>query len=356
MTAVDLHQLKQQIGDWAQELGFQQLAVSDLDLSEHENHLKRWLEQGFHGTMSWMENHLEKRCHPELLQPGTVRVITARMDYRPEQIPLIPEDGDNSALISCYAHGRDYHKTIRARLTQLAKTINAHTPHEYRAFVDSAPVLERALAEKSGLGWIGKNTMLINKDAGSWFFLGELFTNLPLPTDADEGKVDNQNHCGTCTACLDECPTGAIVAPNQVDARKCISYLTIEYDGSIPIELRPLIGNRIFGCDDCQVACPWNKFSAATRAKDFTARDYVKQKSLAELFLWTEEEFLKQTEGSPIRRTGYRNWLRNIAVALGNAENNDINQQALLQRKDHSDELIREHTRWALETIQAINT
>jgi epoxyqueuosine reductase len=359
---IDLSSLKQQIQQWGRELGFQQISVADLDLSAHESHLRRWLQQHFNGDMDWMAENIDKRCHPEQLHTGTMRVITARMDYRPEHIPLLPEEhGDllykNTAQISCYAQGRDYHKVMRARLTQLGKRINDHLaqfpPHNSRAFVDSAPVLERALAEKSGLGWIGKNTMLINKNAGSLFFLGELFTNLPLPLDAepDNSNYSSQNHCGTCSACISSCPTGAIVAPYQVDARKCISYLTIEHKGSIPLELRSLMGNRIFGCDDCQLVCPWNKFSETTTEKDFSPRVFTQNRPLHELFLWSEEEFLKQTEGSPIRRVGYERWLRNIAIGLGNAQPTAKNISALQQRKDFPSALVQEHLEWALENM-----
>jgi len=354
MNPADLLSLKQRIQQWGAELGFQQVSIADVDLSAHEPRLRQWLQQHFHGTMDWMAENVDKRCHPEQLHEGTLRVITARMDYRPELIPLIPTEHSNEAQISCYANGRDYHKVMRTRLSQLADKINAQlnqtgSSHRGRAFVDSAPVLERALAEKSGLGWIGKNTMLINKDAGSLFFLGELFTNLPLPLDE---TVDNSNHCGTCTACISSCPTGAIVGPYQVDARKCISYLTIEHKGSIPVELRSLMGNRIFGCDDCQIVCPWNKFSTITTEKDFSPRDYVKQKPLFELFLWSEEEFLKQTEGSPLRRVGYERWLRNIAVGLGNAEPTSENINALQQRKYFPSELVQEHVAWALGKLR----
>lgn len=358
MNDIDLNQLTQQIHQWGAELGFQQVAISDLDLSAYEPHLRQWLQQHFHGTMHWMAENIDKRCHPEQLQAGTLRVITARMDYRPAQIPLIPTDTSsdyqNQAQISCYANGRDYHKVMRARLAQLAEKINTQvsqhldTTQPGRAFVDSAPVLERALAEKSGLGWIGKNTMLINKSAGSWFFLGELFTPLLLPLNKNP---DNSNHCGSCSACMDSCPTGAIVAPYQVDARKCISYLTIEHQGSIPAELRPLMGNRIFGCDDCQIVCPWNKFSSATTEKDFSPRTYTQNRSLAELFLWSEENFLQQTAGSPLRRVGYERWLRNIAVGLGNAQATRENIHALQQRKDFPSELVREHVIWALQRL-----
>lgn len=344
----NLQTLKQQILQWGQELGFQQLSVSDLDLSAHEPHLREWLRQNFHGDMHWMAENVDKRCHPQLLHPGTLRVITARLDYRPDVAPLIATDRSDHAQVSCYANGRDYHKLMRGRLAQLASRINTLMPQQGRAFVDSAPVLERALAEKAGLGWIGKNTLLINKQAGSWFFLGELFTSLPLPLD---DVIDNSNHCGSCSACIDGCPTGAIVGPYRVDARRCISYLTIEHKGSISPELRPLMGNRIFGCDDCQVVCPWNKFSRATREKDFSPRLYTQNKSLVELFLWSEEEFLRQTEGSPLRRIGYERWLRNLAVALGNASPSPAHINALQQRTTFPSTLVQEHVLWALERL-----
>jgi epoxyqueuosine reductase len=383
-ASLDLHALLAQIRAWGRELGFQQLSIADVDLSTHEPHLHRWLDQHFHGTMDWMAENSAMRCHPEQLHTGTLRVITIRMDYRPQQIPLLPEQHDdkqytNNAQISCYAWGRDYHKVIRARLSQLAECINAHLSNELklaaqdsRPFVDSAPVLERALAEKSGLGWIGKNTMLINKNAGSWFFLGELFTNLPLPLDkkpldkrlsennslaADSShdyssqNYSSQNHCGTCSACIDVCPTGAIIAPYQVDARKCISYLTIEHKGSIPVELRSKMGNRVFGCDDCQIVCPWNKFSETTTEKDFSPRAFTQNRPLHELFLWSEEEFLKQTEGSPVRRVGYERWLRNLAVGLGNAQPTPENIHALQQRRDFPSALVQEHVGWAIKRL-----
>lgn len=348
MTMPDLNLLKQRILGWGRELGFAHIGVSDLELSSHAQHLQRWLEQGFHGDMDWMAANQDKRHHPAQLHAGTVRVITARMDYRPDVIPLIPLEHSNEAQISCYAWGRDYHKTLRHRLGRLADRISHELPHDHRAFVDSAPVLERALAEKSGQGWIGKNTMLINKQAGSWFFLGEIFTTLPLPLDTE---VDNSNHCGTCSACITSCPTGAIVAPYQVDARKCISYLTIEHKGTIAVELRPLMGNRVFGCDDCQIVCPWNKFSTPTQEKDFSPRAFTQHKQLSELFLWSEEEFLKHTEGSPLRRIGYERWLRNLAVGLGNAQATDENISALQQRKAFPSALVIEHVEWALEQL-----
>jgi epoxyqueuosine reductase len=357
MDQDQLEQLKNRILSWGKELGFQQLAVADADVSGHLQFVEKWLENGYHGSMSWMERNRDKRYQPDQLLPGTLRVITARMDYRPATSPEIPENQSDTALVSSYAHGRDYHKTLRARLTTLAKRINEDAPHQYRAFVDSAPVLERALAEQSGLGWIGKNTMLINKDAGSWFFLGELFTNIPLPVDnMSETDIGTDNperkHCGTCTACLDDCPTSAIVSPWQVDARRCISYLTIEHDGSIEESLRPLIGNRIFGCDDCQVVCPWNKFSEASSEKDFQPRPAILEQPLAKLFGWSEEEFLSRTEGSPIRRIGYENWSRNIAIGLGNATACNSNIEALRSRLNDASGVVREHVQWALARLE----
>jgi len=334
-----------QIREWSLQLGFQQLAVSDVDLSAYRDHLERWLAQHFHGEMDYMERHRELRLAPERLHPGTLRVLSVRMDYNlDKEQTLAPLLQREKAYISRYARGRDYHKLIRRRLQLLAERITTATGEfGYRAFVDSAPVLERALAEKAGLGWIGKNTMLINKKAGSWFFLGELFTDLPLPVDSPVSA-----HCGSCTACLEICPTQAFTAPNQLDARRCISYLTIELKGSIPEPLRPLIGNRVFGCDDCQLICPWNKFTTLTTEADFSPRHGLANSDLATLFLWTEAEFLERTSGSPIRRTGYEGWLRNLAVGLGNAPSTIPVIQALQARVEHPSALVREHVSWAL--------
>ena len=292
-----------------------------------------------------MQRHGSIRSHPAELVPGTLRIISARMDYLPADPQSISVLKNSSlAYISRYALGRDYHKVIRQRLQKLADKIQAHTgKFGYRALVDSAPVLERAIAEKAGLGWIGKNTMLINKNAGSWFFLGELFTDLPLPVDSKAG-----DHCGTCSACLDICPTKAFVAPNTLDARKCISYLTIELRTSIPEELRPLMGNRVFGCDDCQLCCPWNKFSSPTNEKDFSPRHELDQAELITLFNWTENEFLENTAGSPIRRIGYECWLRNLAVGLGNAKQSPEIINALQNKSNHPSVLVKEHVAWAL--------
>lgn len=346
ITSMDLSLLMAQIRQWGRELGFQQIGISDIDLDQPRQHLQRWLEKNFHGDMQYMASHGEKRSRPEQLLPGTLRVLSARMDYLPDTDDMEEVLADsNKGYISRYALGRDYHKLMRKRLAALAQKISSVAgQHNHRAFVDSAPVLERALAEKAGLGWIGKNTMLINPKAGSWFFLGEIYTDLPLPLDPPQETM----HCGTCTACLDDCPTGAIVAPNQVDARRCISYLTIELRESIPLELRPLMGNRIYGCDDCQLVCPWNKFSEHTQETDFQPRNNLQAAELIELFQWTEEAFLKRTEGSAIRRIGYECWLRNIAVALGNAAHSDEVVAALKEKVGHPSALVREHTEWAL--------
>ena len=337
--------LLSQIRDWASELGFQQLAVADVDLDSYQGYLDDWLAQNYHGEMDYMERQRDLRLAPAALHPGTMRVLTVRMDYSLEkEQTLSPLKQPHIAYISRYARGRDYHKLIRKRLQKLAERISAHIGEfGYRAFVDSAPVLERALAEKSGLGWIGKNTLLLNKQAGSWFFLGELFTDLPLPIDDPVSA-----HCGSCTACLDICPTQAFAGPNVLDARRCISYLTIELKGSIPEALRPLMGNRVFGCDDCQLICPWNKFSQLSSEQDFAPRHALDNSELSQLFLWSEETFMTRTEGSAIRRTGYEGWLRNLAVGLGNAPTTIAVIQALQARQEHPSALVREHVEWAL--------
>ena len=338
--------LARDIKSWGRALGFQQVGIADTELGEHETHLLNWLAAGRNGEMGYMAQHGTRRTRPAELVPGTLRVITVRMDYLPgtaapaDAVLHNPELG----MISRYALGRDYHKVVRTRLQKLADQIAARVgPFGYRAFTDSAPVLEKALAEKAGLGWIGKHTNLIQRDAGSWYFLGELYTDLPLPVDAPAS-----NHCGTCQACIDICPTQAIVAPYQLDARRCISYLTIELRGSIPIELRPLMGNHIYGCDDCQMVCPWNKSAQPTPEPDFAPRHGLDAPKLIELFAWTDEEFLKKTEGSAIRRIGYECWLRNIAVALGNASRSDAVTAALKTWADHPSSLVREHVAWAL--------
>lgn len=334
------------IRELATTLGFQQLAVTDIDLSAYEGHLDVWLARNFHGNMEYMARHRDLRLHPEDLHPGTIRVLSVRMDYSlSAEQSLTPLRNREKAYISRYARGRDYHKLIRKRLQQLAEQITELAgPMGYRAFVDSAPVLERALAEKAGLGWIGKNTMLLNKKAGSWFFLGELFTDLPLPIDEPVS-----GHCGSCTSCLEICPTQAFVGANELDARRCISYLTIELKGSIPEDLRAPIGNRVFGCDDCQLICPWNKFSQLSEENDFAPRHGLDNADLSELFLWSEETFLRNTEGSAIRRTGYEGWLRNLAVGLGNAPSTIPVLNALQRRQQHPSALVREHVAWALQ-------
>ncbi len=339
--------LKDAIGRWSRELGFQQMGVSDVDLSAAEKRLARWLEDRFHGEMGYMAHHGPKRSRPELLVPGTIRVISVRMDYLPED-PVAAAallDRRDKAYVSRYALGRDYHKVLRGRLRALARRIaEAIGPFGHRVFVDSAPVLEKPIAEKAGLGWIGKHTNLINRNAGSWFFLGELYTDLPLPVDVPE-----ESHCGSCRACLDVCPTGAIVAPYRLDARRCISYLTIELKGTIPVELRPLIGNRVYGCDDCQLFCPWNKFARRTDETDFAPRHGLDAPDLVALFAWSEDTWLAKTEGSAMRRTGYAQWLRNLAVALGNAETTPEIVAALESRRNHVSDMVREHVKWALE-------
>ena len=345
MTEIDFNQIATDIKKWGIELGFQEVSFTDIDLSKYEHHLKDWIDRNYHGAMSYMAENHDKRCHPEQLVPGTIRVVCVRMDYAMDsEDSLDSMQNTGKAYISRYARGRDYHKLIRKRLQKLARKIqDVAGPFGYRAFVDSAPVLERALAEKAGMGWIGKNTMLINKQAGSWFFLGELFTDLPLPVD--EQVAD---HCGSCSACLDICPTNAFVKPNLLDATRCISYLTIELRTSIPVEFRKPMGNRIYGCDDCQFVCPWNKFSKPTQEKDFTPRHSLDDAQLVDLFAWSEREFLKRTEGSAIRRIGYDCWLRNIAVALGNAPSSKEIVNSLRSRLNNVPDMVNEHIEWAL--------
>ncbi len=345
-TIDDPEGLKTDIRDWAIDLGFQQIGVSDIRLEQAEARLQAWLSANFHGRMDYMSRHGTRRSRPQELVPGTLRIISARMDYLPESqdaaIALL--DHEQRAYVSRYALGRDYHKVLRGRLRALARRIEESVGQfGYRVFVDSAPVLEKPIAEKAGLGWIGKHTNLINRHAGSWFFLGELYTDLPLPADAADGS-----HCGTCRACIDVCPTGAIVAPYKLDARRCISYLTIELKGSIPTEFREAIGNRIYGCDDCQLFCPWNKFARQSAEPDFAPRHDLDAADLAALFEWDEATWLAKTEGSAIRRIGFERWLRNIAVALGNAESNAAIIGALNKRRYSDSKLVAEHVEWAL--------
>lgn len=331
---------------WGKALGFSEVGITDIDLSSEEKKHQEWIAKGFHGDMDYMAKHGTKRTRPNELVPNTVRVISVRMDYLPPNAKPSWEviHQPNLAFISRYALGRDYHKVLRQRLQSLCEKISASTQDfEYRVFTDSAPVLEVALAEKAGLGWRGKHTLLINKDRGSWFFLGEIYTNLPLPLDAPAS-----NHCGSCSACLDICPTQAIVAPYEVDARRCISYLTIELKTSIPEPLRPLIGNRVYGCDDCQLACPWNKFAENTQMQDFYVRHGLDDVTLVECFGWSQQTFEERMAGSAIYRIGYVQWLRNIAVGLGNANTSIEVINALQSRANDADPMLKEHVLWAL--------
>ena len=347
MTKVELLHLARRIKTWGQELGFQQVGIADVDLGKDEVLLKRWLAEGRHGEMEYMERHGSRRARPAELVPGTVRVISARMNYLPETAANPWQVLKNSTLgyVSRYALGRDYHRLIRKRLQSLATRISNSTgPLGYRVFTDSAPVLEKPLARNAGLGWIGKHTNLINTAAGSWFFLGEIYTDLALPTDHP-----SEDHCGTCRACIEVCPTGAITGPYQLDARRCISYLTIELRGSIPVKLRPLIGNRIYGCDDCQLVCPWNRYAQFTGEMGFLPRHQLDAPGLLKLFRWTESDFLRIMDGSAIRRIGYICWLRNVAVALGNAPYDPTILEGLRERNEHPSSLVREHVAWALD-------
>ena len=348
---IDLQELTNLIKAWGKALGFQQVGICDLDVSQHREALENWLAQGFHGDMQFFERNQELRLAPDLLHPGAVRAISVRMNYLPPDASFARNlASSEKAYISRYALGRDYHKVLRKRLKQLADKIKQHcASFDARPFVDSAPVLEHALAEKAGIGWTGKHSLTLNKEAGSYFFLGELLINLPLPIDApiEEG-------CGTCNACISICPTQAIVAPYIVDATKCISYLTIENDKAIPLEFRDAIGNRVYGCDDCQLICPWNKYAEITEEKDFFARQVLHNRDLVTLFNWSEDEFLAHTEGSAIRRIGYRKWQRNLAVGLGNitdASQIDFAIQALKQAQATASELLLEHINWALTKL-----
>ncbi|TCV91787.1 epoxyqueuosine reductase [Luteibacter rhizovicinus] len=345
-TMIDYAALALDIKRWARELGFADVGISGTALGHDEAYLERWLADGHHGEMDYMARHGTRRSRPAELEPGTLRVVSVRMDYVPpgtRDAWDVIGDGE-AAYVARYALGRDYHKLMRNRLQKLAERIGqAIGDFGYRAYVDSAPVLEKALARNAGLGWIGKHTVLINKRAGSYFFLGELYTDLPLPADEPASA-----HCGSCRRCIDICPTQAIVAPYRLDARRCISYLTIELRGSIPEEFRAPMGNRIFGCDDCQLICPWNKFAQEAVEPDFAPRHSLDGPKLVDLFAWSEDEFLKRTEGMAIRRTGYEGWLRNIAVGLGNAPTSDVVVDALRARADDPSAIVREHVAWAL--------
>jgi epoxyqueuosine reductase len=357
-VALDAAQLVSQIQAWGRELAFSQIGVTGVDLSAAEPGLMAWLSAGCHGDMAYMASHGLKRARPAELVPGTLSVITARMDYLPSATPegwqaieLARLDRPHEAVVSLYARGRDYHKVLRNRLQTLSERIAAHIgPFGHRVFTDSAPVLEVELASRSGMGWRGKHTLALHREAGSMFFLGEIFVDLALPPT--EAVSD---HCGSCSACIDVCPTQAITGPQRVDARRCISYLTIEHAGPIPLELRPLMGNRIYGCDDCQLVCPWNKFAQRSALPDFDERAGLSGSTLIDLFAWSEAEFLQRTEGSAIRRIGHERWLRNIAVAMGNAlrATTDLPiENALHARADHPSAVVREHVAWALAQSQ----
>jgi epoxyqueuosine reductase len=338
--------VEERVKRWGRELGFDAVAIAETDLAEEEKRLLEWLGRGWHGEMDYMARHGTRRARPAELVPGTLSIVTARLNYTPAQARDswdVIEDGE-SAFISRYALGRDYHKVMRAKLQSLATRMTAELgPFPYRVFTDSAPVMEVSLAARSGLGWRGKHTLLLSRDAGSLYFLGELFVSLDLARDAPVTE-----HCGTCTRCIEVCPTRAIVGPYQLDARRCISYLTIEHPGAIPEELRPLMGNRIYGCDDCQLVCPWNKYAKKAVDPDFAVRHHLDDASLVELFAWSEEEFDRRMEGSAIRRIGHERWLRNIAVALGNAPTSPEIVAALVSRRDDKSPILREHVGWAL--------
>ncbi len=354
LSAAAAAELLARIRVWAAQAGFGALGVATVDLGDAEAGLAAWLAAGYHGGMDYMARHGMKRARPAELVPGTVRVLSLRMDYWPQAADAAATlAAGELAYVSRYALGRDYHKVLRARLNALAQRIAAEVPHRFRVFTDSAPVLEVELGSRSGLGWRGKHSLLLDRAAGSWFFLGEIFTDLPLPVDPPQ-----RAHCGTCTACIDACPTGAIVAPYRVDARRCISYLTIELHGAIPVELRPLLGNRIYGCDDCQLVCPWNRFARLSAEPDFAPRHGLDGARLVELFAWSAADFAERMAGNPIHRIGHERWLRNIAVALGNtaASRPEIRHEvgtALTARAQHESALVREHVAWALQRIDA---
>ena len=351
---MDLVKLAADIRGWGAELGFQQIGVAGIAHDAAEARLDAWIDRGLHGELAYMTRHGRKRTRPAALLPGTTRVISARMDYQPAAArPANDVVGDGTVgYVARYALGRDYHKLLRQRLKRLAERINdAGAPHGYRVFVDSAPVLEKPIAAAAGLGWQGKHTNLINRHAGSWFLLGEIYTDLPLPLDAPVA-----DHCGSCRACLDVCPTGAIIAPYLLDARRCISYFTIESRGPIPVEFRRKMGNRIFGCDDCQLVCPWNRYARATAEPDFAPRHGLDAARLTDLFAWSEQEWSERTAGSALRRPGYDGWLRNVAVALGNAPTSAAVVSALEARAGHPSELVREHVDWALTQHRAART
>lgn len=350
-TAVEDASVEARVKRWGRELGFDAIAIAGTDLAHEEARLLEWLGRGWHGEMDYMARHGARRARPAELVPGTVSVITARLNYSPagarDSVEVL--DDPEAAFVSRYALGRDYHKVLRAKLQALAERMTAELGEfHYRVFTDSAPVMEVSLAAQGGLGWRGKHTLLLSRDAGSLFFLGELFVSLNLAKDRSTSE-----HCGTCERCIDICPTKAIVAPYELDARRCISYLTIEHPGPIPEELRAPMGNRIYGCDDCQLVCPWNKYAEASADPDFAVRNGLDDARLADLFAWTEEEFNRRFEGSAIRRIGHERWLRNIAIALGNAPPSERTRAALEPRRDHPSAVVREHVAWALERQRA---
>lgn len=371
----DMPRLADQIRDWARELGFDAVGITDTHLADYRERFRRWLASGHHGEMQWLERHADLRLEPTLLEPGTCRVISVRMPYLAEGAePLAVLADPSRAYISRYALGRDYHRVVRQRLARLARMIDAalresesgsgsesrsgpeaglNMPQQprFRAFTDSAPVLEKALGEKAGLGWIGKHTLLLDAEAGSWFFLGEIYTNVPLPLTPPNARQSNA--CGSCRACMTVCPTGAIIAPHQLDARRCIAYLTIEHPGRIPEPLRHLIGNRIFGCDDCQLYCPWNRFAQRATLPDFAPRHGLDRAGLLELFAWNEADYLQFTEGTALRRAGFERWQRNLAVALGNGPSTPEVIAALGARRAAATALVREHIDWALARLGA---
>jgi epoxyqueuosine reductase len=345
-SAYDVASLALSIKAWGRELGFQEVGITGTDLASAETRLADWLARGWHGDMDYMARHGTRRSRPADLVPGTLRVIACRMNYAAQ-----PDDGwaeladGQRAYVAKYARGRDYHKVLRVRLQKLADRVAEEVGEfGYRVFTDSAPVMEVELAVNAGLGWRGKHTLLLSREAGSYFFLGEIYTDLALPVDAPSA-----NHCGTCAKCIEVCPTQAIRGPYSLDARRCISYLTIELKGSIPVALRPLIGNRVYGCDDCQLVCPWNSFAQVTAEPDFVVRNGLDAASLVELFGWSEPEFDTRMAGSAIRRIGYERWLRNLAVGMGNAPTSPDVISALRLRADHPSALVREHVAWALE-------
>lgn len=350
-TPIDLHALAARVRALSRQLGFQRCGITGVELGQDQEHLRSWLAEGLYGSMDWMARHADMRSRPAELIPGTLRVISVGLDYgrNDSDAAWATLANGERAYVARYALGRDYHKLMRKRLQTLARRLQEQVgPMGHRVFVDSAPVLERALARNAGLGWIGKHTCLIDRHGGSWFFLGEIYVDIPLPVDTPASA-----HCGSCVRCIDVCPTQAIIAPHRLDARRCIAYLTIEHEGPIPIELRKPIGNRIFGCDDCQLVCPWNKFARRTDEPDFRARNDLDVATLPQLFAWDEAEFLSRTEGSPIRRSGHQRWLRNIAVALGNAPSSPAVLEALASRREDDSALVREHVAWALAQHEA---